>query len=403
MANKIQIRRDTAANWTTANTVLSLGEPGYETDTKRRKTGDGTTAWTSLAYDDAALLTKWKATTAYLAGQAVLNPSGNKVTAKVDFTSGSTYSEANWNTRSTFHQPPSGNTGGISSYRVDNTGAWVSGQVVMKSTTDNANISVIDWSNVDTGTGYLLHLVAGSNMGGGLIGLGADGDTGTALVVSAKGAMTGIGLTNTSTSTGVGFAGGNFGTGLLVKLEKGSATSGNLLSLRGYAAGTAGIFKWRNAADTADLGLIEDGGQFNLYGSAGHRTRWDHGSGFDQRMYTYSGTPTTFWTTALQASSQSILFRAGQSAAHAQGSETLTTLIEVKAGARLGFFAATPVVQPARAGALTDSSGGTSGGATIAAVTDVATAANAIATLAAKYNALEAKLSAAAGGLGLTA
>lgn len=37
---------------------------------------------------------------------------------------------------------------------------------------------------------------------------------------------------------------------------------------------------------------------------------------------------------------------------------------------------------------LTDNSGGTSGGNTIAAVTDVATAANAIATLAAKLNAL---------------
>lgn len=50
MANRIQYRRDTAANWTSVNPVLALGEPGYETDTKRRKTGDGTTAWTGLAY-----------------------------------------------------------------------------------------------------------------------------------------------------------------------------------------------------------------------------------------------------------------------------------------------------------------------------------------------------------------
>src|SRR5213595_1098530 len=53
MANKIQIRRDTAANWTAANSVLSLGEPGLESDTRRRKTGDGTTAWNLLGYDDA--------------------------------------------------------------------------------------------------------------------------------------------------------------------------------------------------------------------------------------------------------------------------------------------------------------------------------------------------------------
>jgi len=50
MANRIQYRRDTAANWTAANPVLALGEPGYETDTKRRKVGDGATAWNSLGY-----------------------------------------------------------------------------------------------------------------------------------------------------------------------------------------------------------------------------------------------------------------------------------------------------------------------------------------------------------------
>lgn len=50
MANRIQYRRDTAANWTAANPVLALGEPGWETDTKKRKVGDGTTAWTGLGY-----------------------------------------------------------------------------------------------------------------------------------------------------------------------------------------------------------------------------------------------------------------------------------------------------------------------------------------------------------------
>lgn len=46
----IRLRRDTAANWTTANPVLSSGQPGYETDTGRIKMGDGATAWTALAY-----------------------------------------------------------------------------------------------------------------------------------------------------------------------------------------------------------------------------------------------------------------------------------------------------------------------------------------------------------------
>jgi len=51
MANpKIQLRHDTAANWTSVNPVLLEGEVGIETDTKKQKIGDGSTSWNSLAY-----------------------------------------------------------------------------------------------------------------------------------------------------------------------------------------------------------------------------------------------------------------------------------------------------------------------------------------------------------------
>jgi hypothetical protein len=50
MPSRIQLRRDTAANWTTANPVLALAEPGLETDTNLIKYGDGVTAWNSLPY-----------------------------------------------------------------------------------------------------------------------------------------------------------------------------------------------------------------------------------------------------------------------------------------------------------------------------------------------------------------
>jgi len=50
MADQIQLRRDTAANWTSANPTLASGEFGLETDTDQFKVGDGTTAWTSLGY-----------------------------------------------------------------------------------------------------------------------------------------------------------------------------------------------------------------------------------------------------------------------------------------------------------------------------------------------------------------
>ena len=46
----IQIRRGTAAQWTSANPTLSAGEQGFETDTGKFKIGTGSTAWTSLAY-----------------------------------------------------------------------------------------------------------------------------------------------------------------------------------------------------------------------------------------------------------------------------------------------------------------------------------------------------------------
>ncbi len=45
-----QQRRDTASNWTSNNPTLLAGEWGIETDTKKFKIGDGTTAWQSLDY-----------------------------------------------------------------------------------------------------------------------------------------------------------------------------------------------------------------------------------------------------------------------------------------------------------------------------------------------------------------
>lgn len=46
----IQLRRDTAANWTAVNPILRAGEAGYETNTGRMKIGDGTSHWAALPY-----------------------------------------------------------------------------------------------------------------------------------------------------------------------------------------------------------------------------------------------------------------------------------------------------------------------------------------------------------------
>ena len=50
MATKIKLRRGTAAEWTSANPTLEAGEAGVETDTRKIKIGNGSTAWNSLAY-----------------------------------------------------------------------------------------------------------------------------------------------------------------------------------------------------------------------------------------------------------------------------------------------------------------------------------------------------------------
>ena len=46
----IQLRNDTAANWTAANPVLCQSEMGVENDTHKLKIGDGVTAWNDLEY-----------------------------------------------------------------------------------------------------------------------------------------------------------------------------------------------------------------------------------------------------------------------------------------------------------------------------------------------------------------
>ena len=55
----MQQRRDTAANWTSANPTLLAGEIGIESDTNKIKLGTGSTSWTSLGY------TTWSQITAY--------------------------------------------------------------------------------------------------------------------------------------------------------------------------------------------------------------------------------------------------------------------------------------------------------------------------------------------------
>lgn len=50
MPQRMAQRADTAANWTSNNPTLAVGEIGFETNTSKFKIGDGSTAWNSLSY-----------------------------------------------------------------------------------------------------------------------------------------------------------------------------------------------------------------------------------------------------------------------------------------------------------------------------------------------------------------
>ena len=57
MASIIQIRRDTASNWTETDPVLAQGEIGFEIDTAKIKIGDGTLPWSQLPYQQSGDVT----------------------------------------------------------------------------------------------------------------------------------------------------------------------------------------------------------------------------------------------------------------------------------------------------------------------------------------------------------
>lgn len=80
MANQIQIRRDTAANWTSINPILAEGELGLEKETGKIKIGDGLNSWRSLGYNNGGGGGTWGSITGTLANQAdLINALNGKV------------------------------------------------------------------------------------------------------------------------------------------------------------------------------------------------------------------------------------------------------------------------------------------------------------------------------------
>ena len=52
MTTVFRIRTDTSAQWASHNPILALGESGWDSTLKQRKTGDGVTPWNTLAFEN---------------------------------------------------------------------------------------------------------------------------------------------------------------------------------------------------------------------------------------------------------------------------------------------------------------------------------------------------------------
>jgi hypothetical protein len=89
---RLQIRRGTASQWTSANPILAAGEMGVETDTRKVKIGDGTTGWTSLNYiaadnPEISEIAQDAIDAALVAGTGIVksyNDGANTITVSVD-------------------------------------------------------------------------------------------------------------------------------------------------------------------------------------------------------------------------------------------------------------------------------------------------------------------------------
>jgi len=74
---KIQLRRDTAANWTSTNPTLAAGEIGYDTTNNKFKIGTGTNTWSQLIYQSDASLLSGTASITALTTSGNLTVGGN--------------------------------------------------------------------------------------------------------------------------------------------------------------------------------------------------------------------------------------------------------------------------------------------------------------------------------------
>jgi len=213
--SKIQLRRDTAANWTSANPTLSPGELGFETDTGKFKIGNAAgTVWTSLGY---ASISAWAditgkpsfATVATSGSYADLSGTPNLTLYLTTANASSTYlPSANFSYANITGKPTlatvatSGSYTDLSntpaSYSLPTASTTVLGGVKVDGTTITISSGVIS----AVSSSYTLPMASASTLGGVRIGSGISVDQGNGFL------NTDVRLT-TNTFTGTQNLGGN--------------------------------------------------------------------------------------------------------------------------------------------------------------------------------------------------
>jgi hypothetical protein len=152
--SKIQLRRDTAANWTSANPTLSSGELGYETDTGKFKIGNAAgTAWASLSYAAVTAYGDLSGTpSAYTLPTATTSVLGG---VKVDGTT-VTIASGVISASASSYTLPTATTSVLGGVKVDGSSITISSGVISSTysyTLPAASVSVLGGVRIGTGVG----------------------------------------------------------------------------------------------------------------------------------------------------------------------------------------------------------------------------------------------------------
>ena len=212
MAIQIQLRRGLAADWTSTNPTLAEGEVGVEKDTLKLKVGNGTTAWTSLAYFGSA----GTVTSVAMSVPTGLSVSGSPVTTsgtlavslQAGYSIPTTTSQTNWDSAYSERRQ------------------WDGGSTNLNASTGRTSLGLVIGTDVLAPNGSAASLTSFPTFN--------QNTTGTAAGLSATLAVTSGGTGQTSYTDGQLLIGNSTGN----TLTKATLTAGSGISIAATGSGT---------------------------------------------------------------------------------------------------------------------------------------------------------------------